>query len=554
MLTVSLQKCVALRTGGLALPVALLLAALLLTGQRSYSQTTATKADSPVASETPKPGDNAPAKPEVKSGPLTDKEREELLELIKNLQERVTKLESAQTAGSGGVPQNQSAAPVYPRSSSPIYDGSAPPKNPTPSTDPSTAAKAQDKDKNDDKLNKGVPILKPWYEWEPGEGFKVAQSEIASLNIGGYLAVRYLNQIHRGERTFVDHLGRIREVKPRQDFQFHRAMLFLQGFVFNPKVSYNVTLWTVNDTAQNAIIGGISYAINKHAIIGMGWNALPGTRSLHGSHPYWPSYDRVMADEFFRPFFTQGFFAQGEITKTLKYDFMIGNNMSNLDVKATKLDRNLAFGGSLTWKPTTGEFGPRSAFGDFEGHQKLATQFGVAYTRARDDRQNLDDLKAAPENTVIKLADSLNVFEYGALAEGVTVKKLKYQLYAADAGMKYKGLWLQAEVYYRILDDFEANGVIPMTSIQDKGFYVQGSYMAVPKLFEVYGATSWIFSRMGDPKEFIVGANYYPFRNRNFRINFHGVNVDRSPVSSTFGYYTAGLKGWSITAGSSVLF
>jgi hypothetical protein len=32
-----------------------------------------------------------------------------------------------------------------------------------------------------------------------------------------------------------------------------------------------------------------------------------------GSHPYWLGHDRVMADEFFRPFFGYGVYANGEL-------------------------------------------------------------------------------------------------------------------------------------------------------------------------------------------------------------------------------------------------
>ena len=118
-----------------------------------------------------------------------------------------------------------------------------------------------------------------------------------------------------------------------------------------------------------------------------GWNAYPGTQSLQGSHPYWVSYDRVMADEFFRPYFSQGIFGQGILFPRLEYRWMLGNNNSNLDVPASKVDRKLSAGGAITWLPTTDEFGPRGAFGDFEGHQKLATRFNAAYLPApRNDR------------------------------------------------------------------------------------------------------------------------------------------------------------------------
>jgi hypothetical protein len=89
--------------------------------------------------------------------------------------------------------------------------------------------------------------------------------------------------------------------------------------------------------AQVAVGGALTYSFNKHIALGLGVNALPATRSLQGNHPYWPSYDRVMADEFFKPAFTQGLFGEGELVHGLYYRWMTGNNLSTLGIRATQL-------------------------------------------------------------------------------------------------------------------------------------------------------------------------------------------------------------------------
>jgi len=231
---------------------------------------------------------------------------------------------------------------------------------------------------------------------------------------------------------------------------------------------------------------------------------------------------------------------------------MIGNNNSNLDVPATKLDRDLSGGAALTWLPTTGEFGPRGAFGDYEDHQNLATRFNLAYTYSPEDRQGPIGTPAG--NTTLRLTDSLNVFDTGALANGVTVERVRYQLVSAAAGMKYHGVWLQGEGYYRTLDDFVADGRLPVGVVRDSGFYVQLADMIVPKRFELYGATSYIFGQYGEPKEFIVGSNYYPWNTRNIRLNTQLINVDHSPVSSTFGFYIGQTTGPIFSIGLAALY
>jgi hypothetical protein len=254
-----------------------------------------------------------------------------------------------------------------------------------------------------------------------------------------------------------------------------------------------------------------------------------------------------MADEFFRPFFSQGIFGQGLLAPRLEYRFMIGNNNSNLDVSATKLDRDLSAGGAITWLPTTGEFGPRGAFGDYERHEKVATRFNLAYTYSPEERQSAIGTPAS--NTTLRLADSLNVFDTGAFANGVTVQKVTYKLITAAAGMKYRGFWLQSEGYYRKLDHFLADGRIPVNGVQDTGFYVQMAHMIIPKRAELYGATSYVFSDYGHPKEFIAGGNYYPWDTRNLRLNAQVINVDHSPVSSTFGFYIGKITGQVVAVG-----
>lgn len=395
----------------------------------------------------------------------------------------------------------------------------------------------------------GNPVI--FGEFNPGRGFMVGKSRYGELNLSGYMATRYLNQLP-AEQSGTDHLGRPVHIDPRNDFQFHRVMLFSQGWLFSPNFQYSTFVWTVQDTNQVAVGGALYYKFNEHATIGAGWNAYPGTQSLQGSHPYWTSYDRVMADEFFRPFFSQGVFGQGIVVPRLEYRWMLGNNNSNLDTPASKIDRNLSAGGALTWQPTTGEFGPRGAFGDYEVHDKLATRFNAAYTYSPEERQSAAG--TTPANTTLRLADSLNVFDTDAFGKGIEVQKVTYKLLSSAAGMKYHGFWLQGEGYYRRLDNFVATGPMPVKVVRDTGFYVQMAYMVVPKRVELYGATSYVFSDYGRPKEFIVGNNYYPWNTRNLRLNTQLIFVDHSPVSSTFGFYTGLATGQILAIGFTALY
>jgi hypothetical protein len=448
--------------------------------------------------------------------------------------------------------QQTSGSPTAPKSGSAASDNSVTTQQNTANNQAagqtrqvSTPGQGGQDDKTElPEASSGNPAI--FGEFNPGRGFVVGRGEYGELDLSGYMAVRYLNQLP-GDQSGIDHLGHPVPIDPRQDFQFHRVMLFSQGWLFSPKFMYSTFVWTVQDTNQVAVGGALYYNFGKYLSLGAGWNAYPGTMSLQGSHPYWLSYDRVMADEFFRPYFSQGVFAKGNILQRLEYRWMVGNNNSNLDIPASKIDRDLSGGFAITWLPTTGEFGPRGAFGDFEGHEKLATRFNLAYTISPEDRQA--PIGTPPSNTTLRLSDSLNIFDTGALANGVTVDKARYQLISAAAGIKYRGLFLQGEGYDRKLDNLVADGQLPVSVVRDYGFYVQLGYMVVPKKVEIYGATSYIFGQYGNSKEFIAGGNYYPWHSRNARLNIQLINVDRSPVSSTFGFYLGQLKGQVFTIG-----
>lgn len=394
-----------------------------------------------------------------------------------------------------------------------------------------------------------------WGVYDPGKGFLVGKGKGGELSISLYALVRYMNQLPPGQ-MFTDHLGNEHPVDARQDIYSHRVLVWLTGWAGVPKLRYTVAFWTVNTTDQDALFGNIGYQFNRGFNVYAGIFGNTGTRSMLGSHPYWLGNDRVMADEFFRPFFTQGIWINGEVLPGLWYTVAAGNTSSILGVTASQIDRNFTTGGSIWWMPTTKEFGPRGGYGDWEWHENLATRFGASTTRSPEERYTA--VGTDPGNTALKLADSLNLFAEGSLAPGVTVTNADYRLLSFDAGLKYHGIFIQTELYQRWLNGFQADGALPVDEIVDKGFYIQAAFFPVKKKLELYAATSQIYgdsdAGFGNSSEYLIGANYYPFNSRNYRLNLQVIDVNRSPVSSTFGYYTAGQDGTTVATAFSVFF
>jgi hypothetical protein len=212
----------------------------------------------------------------------------------------------------------------------------------------------------------------------------------------------------------------------------------------------------------------------------------------------------------------------------------------------------MAYSGSMWWQPR-GEFGPRNGFGDLEHHDALATQFGISACTSREARYAPDT--DPPNGTQIHLSDGLVPFETGALATGVTVEKLTYQILSGDFGAKYRGFSFQSEFSYRQLSNFLADGPVPISMIPDRMFFAEAMHMVVPKYLGIYGATSYVWDDFHrHPWELGGGADFYPYATRQWRLNLHLLHIDKSPASSNFGFYQAGQTGTIFSLGTDILF
>jgi len=390
-------------------------------------------------------------------------------------------------------------------------------------------------------------------EFTPGRGFDMVRTKYGSLNISIYAIARYLNQLP-GNQTWYDHLGRTRNFVGRNDFFWHRTMIWFSGWLGTPKLTYVATVWTVFTTQQALIYGNIAYKANKHLQIAIGVGPNLSVRSMQGSFPFYSSTDRTMGEETLRGGFTNGMWVTGEVIPRLYYKVFVGNNLSSLGIKAAQLTRDLSTSATLWTMPTTGEFGPRGGIGDFENHQQVATRFGASYNHSREDRFNNID-QPSPDNTQVRMTDGVLFFETGALADGVTVDQADVDNVNVDAGVKYKGFGLQTEFHARRLSDYDATGgPVPINTIDDYGYDIQVSYMAMKSRLMIYGVHSYFFDQFKrHPWEAGGGVNVYPIKTRSWRLNFQVMHVYKSSAGGTFGLYGAGQTGTTITFGTDIL-
>jgi hypothetical protein len=385
---------------------------------------------------------------------------------------------------------------------------------------------------------------KKWGKYTPNLGFKVVDTKHGDLSVSLYTYTRYLNQ-RLLDATYTNAFGTTTAVQQRQDFQIQKLQFKLLGWIMSPKFRYFLYSWTSNPTqgqgAQVVLAGNLNYTFNKHFTFSAGITSLPGTRSVEGNFPFWLGVDtRLITDEFFRPSYTSGIWAKGNIIDKLRYQVMLGNNLSTLGVSATQLDNNFStLASALIWEPTV-EFG--QGFGDFESHEKLAIRVAGHFTRSHETAEEQPSTNVF-ENTQIRLADGTIIFTPNLFGPGITVNTVNYKMSALDGGLKYHGFSLDGDYYMRWLNNFTGPGTAGLPSLFDQGFAMQASAMVIPKTLQLYAGGSTVFGKFGNPYDTRVGLNWFPWKNKVIRVNNEFLYLYRSPVGYTSVPFAVGGTG-----------
>ena len=490
----------------------------------------ATKTDKRVAADEPRPNDlqneitnlkaeNAAVRELLRK---MEEQQKALLDQVDRLQRRLDGPKTAELQPTTPESTQAAVAPV------PVADVATTSEQSLP--DPVKQA-----DNGDERYRDGIII------WETSEDARVP----FQLKFTNTTQVRYLNTLSSVD-TFTDHLGVVREVHKRNDITVNRSMFVFNGYIFDKRAKYNLTVWTSAGAASIVVAGNIGWQFNKALTITGGYTGVPGSRSLVNTFPFFTSSDRTMADNFFRPSFTQGIWANGEPVKGLNYLVFVGNGLNTLNISANKIDTNLLVSGSVWWEPL-GAYGPpsraRNMYDDYFAEDKLRIRLGTSFTRSREDRfSNLD--QSSPENTSIHNSDGVLTFATGAFAPGVTVQEALYKMWAIDGGAKYRGFAVNGQYYFRWLSDFEADGPLPLASTFDQGFELVAGKFVVPRKLMVYVRGSAVFGQFRDSHEYAGGVKWHFLPTERLWMSAEVMRVQRVPYGGGFTPYTPGLSGW----------
>jgi hypothetical protein len=449
-----------------------------------------------------------------------------LLELVDGLKRQ---LDGLAIAGGPRIAQPLGSMPATESPVAPVSSAAA-----AEASVPSPPAPIQ-KDHSDDRYRDGLILF------ETKDDDKIPF--LMKFNINTQF--RYLNTLDSND-TFVDHLGNVREVHKRNDLTVNRAMFTFSGYAFDKRLQYSFTAWTAAGAASIVLAGNIGWRFNKALTITGGYNGAPGSRTLVNTFPFFTGMDRSMADNFFRPGFSQGVWASGEPLKGLYYTAMVGNGLNQLNISAAKIDTNLMLSGSVWWEPLGAYSEPgksRNMYDDYFASKKVRVRIGTAFTRSREDRfTNLD--VSNPDNTALYNSDGVLTFATGAFAPGVTVDKALMRLWAIDGGIKWNGLAVNGQYYTRWVNEFEADGPLPLTEMFDHGGELVASYFILPRKLAVYGRGSLVYGEFNNSWEYAGGAKWHFLPTERLWLSAELMKVHRSPYTGAFTPYTAGMNGW----------
>jgi hypothetical protein len=226
---------------------------------------------------------------------------------------------------------------------------------------------------------------------------------------------------------------------------------------------------------------------------------------------------------------------------------MVGNGLNTLSIAANKIDTNLLVSGSVWWEPL-GDYGSpgrsRNMYDDYFSSRKVRIRLGTSYTRSRENRfSDLD--QSSPENTSIYNSDGVKAFATGAFAPGVTLQDATYKMSAIDYGLKWNGLAVNGQYFMRWLNDFVADGPLPLASTFDHGAELSASYFVKPKKLMPYIRASWVRGQFRDPYEYGAGLRWYYLPTERLWLNAEVIHLTGgAPYSGAFTPYSAGITNW----------
>jgi hypothetical protein len=341
---------------------------------------------------------------------------------------------------------------------------------------------------------------------------------------------------------WIDSAGNVAPESNFDSLELTRNFIQLSGYAMDRRLQFTANLFSSTAINSTNYLGWINYRFGRGFDLRAGNWIVPGAREWNESFRYTMGADRLMATTFFRPNISPGIWAQGEPLDNVHYIVMVANSLNRFNQGSERIGTAGAFGGTVWWEPF-GPFGPGPS--DAEYHSRWSPRIGTNVAVGHESNQGLGASETGnPEDTILRLSDGTPLFRPGALGPGVELRSANVSLWTIDLAMKYRGFALSSEYFLRWLDNFKtAGGELDVDSLFDHGALLQSGYFVLPGILEGFARTSFVTGRFGGGYEVGGGLNWYIRGNRDWRMTFEVLNINRSPAQNLLTGYRAGESG-----------
>ena len=342
--------------------------------------------------------------------------------------------------------------------------------------------------------------------------------------------------------AWIDSAGNVQPISNFDSLELTRNFIQFSGYAIDPRLQFTANLFSSTALNSTSYLGWINFRYSRGFDIRAGNWIVPGTREWFESFRYTMGSDRLMATTFFRPNISPGIWVQGEPLDNVHYVAMVANSLNRFNQGVQRIGTARAFGGTLWWEPF-GAFGPGPS--DAEYHTRLSPRIGTSAAFSRESNQGFSaDETGNPEDTILRLSDGTPLFRPGALAPGVELRSVNVSLWTIDMALKYRGFAVSGEYFLRWLNDFNyTGGELPLHQLFDHGALLQSSYFVIPSKLEGFVRSSFVTGHFGGGYEVGGGLNWYIRGNRDWRMTFEVLDVNRSPAQNLLTGYRAGASG-----------